>query len=407
MKILWITPNVPYPVEDGAKRATEALLCSLSVHSVELHLVTTDSRTFSKSERSEIVEHLGLKSLEMTYSKRRPYHRLLTQPLTPLTMVRFTSSSFRELLEAKRKEGGWDVIIYDGLHPAAHSISSGAYRSFWREVPVVYRAHNVESEIWNGRTERCTNIVVKMLLRLQSALVKRFEKSVLSQVSHTATVSQVDSYKLSELFPGSPSTTVPIGMDFSSLDFHTTNEKKQVLFVGKLDWKPNQEGLQWFLEEVWPTVYERRPDLRFVIVGSGDVSLLAPYLDQGGVEYVGRVKSVTPYYKDSLISIVPIFYGSGTRVKVIESVASGCPVLSTTLGAEGLEIEPDSQFLCEDSSQGWIAALEQIKPDKAALIAKNAYQSLEKKWSRSASSEQFIGILASLQIDFASRQKSI
>ncbi|MCB0334069.1 MAG: glycosyltransferase [Bdellovibrionales bacterium] len=395
MKILWITPSIPYPVEDGAKKATEALVQTLSKQGVSLHLVTSDPREINTAEQSEIIKYLGLTSLSYVRGKKRPFLRAAVQPLTPLTMLRFTTQPFRKLLESKRQEGGWDAVVYDGLHPAAHAIHHGSYRSFWGQVPTIYRAHNVESEIWRGRSHQAVSFVEKIIFTFQTLLVRKFERSVLSSVAHVATVSDSDAALLQAAKTQTKVSTVPIGFSFHSSVLNYSQKNEQLLFVGRIDWKPNSEGLVWFLRHVWPEVKKHRPQISMVIVGSGDATSLASDLNQEGVVFAGRVDDVTPYYAESQLSLVPIFYGSGTRVKVIESVANGCPVLSTPLGVEGLEMEKGSDFLCESDVQGWVEAIVSFDDQKGKELAVNAYRSLEKKWGCEESSRRFVDILKS------------
>ena len=132
-----------------------------------------------------------------------------------------------------------------------------------------------------------------------------------------------------------------------------TAERKRVLFVGSMDYHPNIEGVQFFCREVWPEIRRRRPELRFTIVGSKPVEAVRALAQQEGVEVTGTVESVAPYYGEAAVVVVPLFEGGGTRLKVVEAMAAGVPVISTAMGAEGIAARDGEDLVLVSADGDW------------------------------------------------------
>src|SRR5262249_39061624 len=150
-----------------------------------------------------------------------------------------------------------------------------------------------------------------------------------------------------------------------------------LLFLGRLDWPPNQEGLVWFLKEVWPEVVKGRTDLKLLIAGSGNSEFLKPFLSVDFLTFLGRVESVKELYRKVSLSLVPIFYGSGTRVKVIEACSYGRACLSTALGVEGTGLESGISYLRAETAQEWIEMLRSLRSENVETIGSSAHEALK------------------------------
>ena len=160
--------------------------------------------------------------------------------------------------------------------------------------------------------------------------------------------------------------------------------------MGRLDWPPNREGLLWFLEKVWPEVHRRRPSLELWIGGSGDSEWLKSRGETPGTKYLGRVDRLDEVYRDCLLCLVPVFYGSGTRVKAIEASRYGRACLSTALGVEGLGMEEGRTFLRAETAEEWVDALVNMNRDRAIQVGKDAHELLKQSFHLPVAARKFL-----------------
>ena len=145
-----------------------------------------------------------------------------------------------------------------------------------------------------------------------------------------------------------------------------------ILFVGRLDWPPNRKGLKWFLREVWGQACVRQPGLRLTVIGSGDSSWLREFTNLPNLSILGRVDRLEPHYGSACASIVPIYFGSGTRVKAIESCLFGKVCISTAMGVEGLGLTPDLEYVRCETADDWIRVLSTLSANNALKLGENA-----------------------------------
>ncbi len=130
--------------------------------------------------------------------------------------------------------------------------------------------------------------------------------------------------------------------------------------MGRLDWAPNRDGLKWFLHQVWPLLQKNR-DVHLTIIGAGESSWLRPYVGSEDIDILGYVEDLSSFYRDCHLTLIPLFEGSGTRVKALESAMNGRSFISTPLGSEGLHFEPQHQFIEAQGATAWIAHLSEVR----------------------------------------------
>jgi len=302
----------------------------------------------------------------------------------PLTLSDYASDDVRERFRSILNLQEWDYAVYDGLHSAAPSYTNGVYQKPLSLKSVVYRAHNFESELWekSARTLPLRQLIRKMMLRHQRAQVRRFETSLAQASAWVASVSDSDARQFKVIAPKTRTSVIPIGIDFdpekgpSLLPLNPTTRTTSLilLFVGKLDWHPNAQGLKWFLEEVWPNLARARGDVKLWIAGSGNASGLRSSFNQPRVHFWGRVDDLRPLYQACCASIIPLLYGSGTRVKAIESCRYGRVCISTRVGVEGLALSPHQTYLPAETSQEWLQLLTELSPKTCLRLGQNAFE---------------------------------
>lgn len=383
MKILWLSPRWPFPDNTGARKATMALLsemgeaaASLKLNDFTLSLVCLyetdgDLATVNVLEQETgAVDNLYLEkpnllggSNGLTYLKTRLFH-----PTVPFTIQKYSSRFLKQKMNAWMSSRSFDFTIIDGLHGAAFiDMDDPRFGKF------IYRAHNVESELWRQLAVQEQNAVKKSILRFEHRLSEGFEMKVCQRSQLTFTVSDLDKAKFQSLWPAIPAKSLPIGaaIEDQPLPFAEPSQTLQLLFVGRLDWEPNKKGLDWFLKEVWPKLAARR-SVKLTIIGSGDSDWLQ-HFESSDLRLLRNVPSLKSYYQECHLTLIPLFMGSGTRVKAIESGNFGRSFLSTRIGVEGLPYTPTRDYLVAETADEWLQALTHLDLQTAESLGRKIH----------------------------------
>lgn len=388
-RIVWITPKWPLPANDGARHATTQLLSALAQKgaAVDLLAIVPAEERVSEVDASKT---LGLRSAcavrRPPTTKARHLYNLIRNPTRALTLSQYSSPRVSKELQRAASEPE-TMVVFDGLHAAAWL----GERDVSRPPRFIYRAHNVEADLWFRGANQHRGLASRFL-DWQGRAVERFEALICEQAEIVFTVSDDDTRRLKELAPKARYETLLIGMEDKPQRTEPA-DADSILFVGRLDWPPNRDGLRWFLEQVWPNV--TRP-FTLTIVGSGDGSWLTPYLDEPRIRFLGRVESVEPYYHQAIATLVPIFYGSGTRVKAIESSLFATACIGTEVGVEGIGLEPERDYFPAESQQEWVDSLNALDPDLARERGRNALACVSERYDRDRVAEQFLATVESV-----------
>jgi len=340
MRVLMVDEGLPYPPDSGKRLRTYNLVKRLCAS----HEVTLLCRG----------EHQGLPGCpevevacvpEEVTAQRGPrfYAELLGNLVSPLPYVvtRHASRAFRETLDALLKKKSFDLVHCEWT-PYAQNL-----RHLHGRVPMLLMAHNVESMIWTRYFLTAVNPLKKIYIYLQWKKLERFEGEVSPLFDQVCCVSGNDSIVMRELF-GCPRTrVVPNGVDpayFAPMDLPV--RPSSMAFTGSMDWRPNQDGISWFTEKILPRIRREVKDASLDVVGRNPPpAMAAHWASPGNVNVTGSVPDVRPYVAQAALYVVPLRVGGGSRLKILEALAMGRPVLSTTIGAEGLDLE-DGEHLC-------------------------------------------------------------
>lgn len=236
-------------------------------------------------------------------------------------------------------------------------------------LPRVVSAHNVEATIWARYRAAERSPLRRAYIALQQAKVARFERRVLAAADAVTAVSEGDAEAIRRASGQSDVSVVENGVDgahFAPLP-GVAPEPAHAVFTGSLDWRPNQDGVLWFLEEVWPRVRAAVPAARLSVVGrQPPAPLVARVRAAPGAELHASVPDVRPYLARAAVSVVPLRVGGGSRLKIPEALASGRPVLSTTVGAEGLHLP--GGITVADGAEAFAAALVALFAEPARAL---------------------------------------
>lgn len=260
---------------------------------------------------------------------------------TPVAIERYRSPHMERQIEHLCRRHHFDCLVSDFLTPCAN-------------IPDLSRCvlfqHNVETVIWRRLAQHSANFASRFYLHLQAERMFAFERRICQGVRKVIAVSRSDAELMESLFDVKGVTHVPTGVDVDHFTPPAENAgKSDLLYLGSMDWMPNIDGVTYFVREVLPLIRRRRPDCTLTIAGRQPAPQVQALEKQDSrITVTGTVADVRPYLWDSKLSIVPLRIGGGTRLKIYESMAAKVPVVSTTIGAEGLEVtSPDNIRLAD------------------------------------------------------------
>ena len=253
-------------------------------------------------------------------------------------------------------------IVAHSYHVAPLALD--AYAPLWIDF------HNLDSELWRRMGESASSRVSRMFARSQAPRVSRVEGELILRASGVSCVSEREAGQLAQLAPGVPRVVVPNGVDLDRYAFRAEPAAEEIVFyVGDLTWPPHAEGMAWFRREVWPLVVRERPLARAHVMGRGTV---AGRTGGDGLTFLGEGSDTRPYWRTAAVAVVPLRAAAGTRLKILEAASCGVPVVSTSVGAEGLDLADGSEILIADAPEDFAAAVSRLLGDPAARRAQAA-----------------------------------
>ncbi|WDE12258.1 glycosyltransferase family 4 protein [Thalassomonas haliotis] len=357
-KILFITTRLPYPANEGHQIRTYNLLkriCpSHQVHYLSLQRKDDDPKAVQHLET--MCRSVQVFPIPSDHSKVRFAKDLLLGFLTgsPFVVRKYFSRELARAIEEKLASEQFDLVHFDML-PLAQ------YADLLGNVPYVLNNHNVESLLLKRRAENAASLPEKVFFSNQAKSLHQFEYNACKQAKETFVCSQVDADILNNLSPAANISVVENGVD--TRFFAPTKQEQtanSLVFVGGMGWFPNKDGMMFFMEEVMPKILAEIPDTKLTLVGKS-TGVLIPDDLQDNITVTGFVDDFRPIVAGAAVYILPIRVGSGTRLKLLEAMAMGKAIVSTSVGAEGINLSSDENIIYADDAgtfaQGIIALL--------------------------------------------------
>jgi glycosyltransferase involved in cell wall biosynthesis len=291
------------------------------------------------------------------------YHTRLDNEVKPLhaflnlfssdsyNISRFDNQAFGHKLSSILKKQDFDVVQLESLYlaPYIDIIRSNSKAS------IVLRAHNVEHEIWQRMSENESVSLRRWYFEYSARKLRKYEVDQLGRIDQLLPISLIDESKFREMGYKGKSLAIPIGLDlevFKNL-LVKENTPLSVSFIGSLDWMPNVEGLNWFLDQVWPHLHTIYPKLKLHIAGRNCPDWLKQ-MNLKNVIVEGEVEDSKEFLQAHALSVVPLLSGSGMRAKIIEAMALGRVVVTTSLGLEGIAAKDKEDILVADNVEEFL-----------------------------------------------------
>ena len=344
MKILQICHRVPYPAVDGGNIAMMNMALSLVQAGNEVYQFSLNtSRHYI--DPAVLPEELKDK-LHMTASYIDTKVKAVDAFLNLFShhsynMVRFFSMPVANDLSKILDKHKFDVIQLETLYCTPYIETIRKYS----KAKIVLRSHNVEHIIWQRLAISEKNKIKKSYLNLLAERLKNYELKTLLQVDGIVSITPVDEKIFIELGFKGPIKSIPLGIDLSEYSNTGSAKTKMVLYhLGSMDWLPNREGVDWFMKECWNEIHTNLPEAKLYLAGR-DFPKEIKDANYPNVICDGHVANAAEYTSDKQIMIVPLLSGSGMRVKIIQGLAAGKTIISTTIGAEGIDVEHEKNIL--------------------------------------------------------------
>lgn len=394
MKILWVNTNFMHPTTKGGQIRTLEMLRHLHKWH-EIHYVAIENP--AHPEGPARANEYSTRAYPFAY--RIPDKRSLAfagqlagglfSPM-PLAVSRFCPPEMHRFLENLIVRERFDKAVVDHLAPTSY---------FPRMDQAVFFQHNVETVIWRRHLEHVSDPFRRLYFRLQTQRMYEFERRVSRAAGHIVAVSAVDAEQMRNLFGVSRISEIPTGVNIEYFAKPPNAPRTaDLVFIGSMDWLPNIDGVRYFVREILPLIRRRRPDCSLAIVGrTPPPEILKMPEKDPKIIVTGTVADIRPYLWGAAVSIVPLRIGGGTRLKIYESMAAGTAVVSTTIGAEGLDVHPPADIRIADAPQDFARQCVELleDPSMCCRMASTAYERTSTEFSWERVSRRFEQILES------------
>jgi sugar transferase (PEP-CTERM/EpsH1 system associated) len=379
MKLLWVKTDFLHPTTRGGQIRTLETLRRLHLNH-EVHYVAfedaTDPEGLARSSeyctRAYPVKHRVPEKTSPAFALQLIaglFSRL------PVAVSRYRSAAMRRVVEDLLQQHRFDCVVCDFLFPAPNMPSL--------EKCVLFQ-HNVEAAIWKRYVDHARG-AKKLYFQLQAKRMLAYEGEVCRAVRKVVAVSESDAEAMRRQYGVERAYAAPTGVDLGYFARPAASEKlADLVFLGSMDWMPNVDGAVWFVREALPLIHAKRPDCTLAIVGrrpSAEVKRLGE--SDARIKVTGTVPDVRPWLFGASVSIVPLRIGGGTRLKIYEAMAAKVPVVSTAIGAEGLDVADGTTIHLADSPRDFADRCLQLLESGAERerLARAAWELVDSKYS--------------------------
>lgn len=364
MHLLWIKSELLHPIDKGGRIRTYNMLRALKQQHRVTYL-TLDNGMAAPDAEQRALEYchdlIRVPFREAMRGSPRFWMELLANVASPLpyAVAKYHSPRMRAEISDTVRKDRIDVAVCDFLFPSRNVPDGLPCRT-------VLFQHNVEAAIWKRHAAVQRNPLARAYFTEQWRRMKRIEGAECLRFDRVIAVSRADADELEREYGIRSVADVPTGVDteFFRPAPGAASRPHELVFTGSMDWMPNGDGIRWFADEVLPRIHRVLPDVTLTVVGRNPPpSILALAARDSRVRVTGTVPDVRPHIDQASVFIVPLRVGGGTRLKIYEAMAMECPLVTTTIGAEGLPVEHDRHLLIADGAEAFANAVLELLQD--------------------------------------------
>jgi glycosyltransferase involved in cell wall biosynthesis len=365
MRVLILTPRLPWPPLDGGRVAMSRLAQSLANAGAEVEVLSLNPRKHRGTPQGPV----PIRAIDIDTSRVfGPLFRSLFSRV-PFIVARFLSREFRSAVDETVRRFRPDVVQIESpfLLPYAP-----------KGISVVLRSLNVEFRIWEGLAREKRNPVARWI----AASLRRYETRTMNEVDAIIPISAEDAADYRSLGCTRPIHVVPCGVVLSTPDSQLPTPRATG-FIGSLDYRPNQDAVMWILEELWPRIVARVPEAQLAIAGSSPPEWLRDEIERRGIVLHANVADPNAFVRSLAVVLAPIRAGGGMRIKILEAMALGRPVVATALGASGMDAK---NVVIADDPDAFAEAVAGLlsDPDRAARVGAAAREHVAHEYDSDA-----------------------
>lgn len=366
MRLFWLKADLLHPVDKGGKIRTYGMLRELKKHHHITYLALDDGSGASDArERAaeychELVPVPHRTSRKLTAGFYKDLAVNLLSPL-PYAVARYRSAAFRRAVERAAYGNGADLIVCDFLAPGVNLPDE-------LPCPLLLFQHNVEAVIWQRHAEVQRSRLGRLYFREQWRRMRVFERRVCRRSDAIVAVSPDDRDRLVREYGAAPVYDIPTGVDTAYFrpSGAVPREPFHLVFTGSMDWLPNDDAMMYFIHEMWPAIRDAIPGAVLTIVGRDPYPRLKERArTDPHIVVTGRVDDVRPYIERASVYVIPLRIGGGTRLKVFEAMAMEKPIVSTSVGVEGLPVTDGDDVLIADQPRAFAGAVLRLLKEEA------------------------------------------
>lgn len=372
LKVAFISPVFLFPADAGGKIRTGNILRGLKESGqFDITLLSPATAEQQAGWRGEI-DRLCHRFIGWAPAAPRPRWQRAPDLLSslPINVVNDRTPAAVAAVEQALAAQAFDVVVFDFVHAAV-------LRPARLQGATVCFTHNVEAEIFERHAKTASSAALRWLWGAQAAKMRRFEREALAGFTRVVTVSERDARMFEKNDGLKTARAIPTGVDLDFFSWQApAGGAPVVVFTGSMDWEANVDGIRFYIEEVWPRVRAQVPNAQLRVVGKNPPASLVQR-QVPGVSFTGFVDDVRDHARDAQAFVIPLRVGGGTRIKAFEAMAMGLPVVSTTIGIEGLDVDHGTHFLRADGPEALAdATLRLIADDTLRLKLSRAARAL-------------------------------
>ena len=355
LRILQLNNRIPWPLNDGGNIATWHVTYYLHTfgHDITFAALNT-SKHHQKPQVLADIARVVATDIDTKVTPWGAFWGLFGK--LPYNLKRFESLEFRSQLARVLQTQEFDVILVETSYMALYLDTLRAYS----QAPVILRSHNVEHQIWERLASGESNFLKRRYFRHLAKKIERFERSTAPLFDGIIAITEQDLAWYQRVAPQTKQVCINAGVDTEKFASLPAQHPLQLCFLGSLEWQPNVQGLLWFLENAWPMIREVWPEAEIHVAGKNPPQSLQS-LKIPGMVFHGQVPDVHEFLAKYGILVVPLLSGGGMRLKVVEALAAGKCVLSTSLGAEGIRFTEEKDLLIADTPEAFRDQLIQLR----------------------------------------------